>query len=340
MSCNRKSFAWTLALCSTVCAVPSFAEEPGWVDPIDEVLCNVNNQKIGRRDVEARIGAEIMGRLEALKRQAIDEAEYQARFERLLVQIRVGPAWVKPDFEGLRTWLREQLLLQAFRNSLVTVLDLPKKPQIEKYYADHQERYVRPAAVKLRILTVKGDRKEPGGRNAIQIAQDLREDAAKFGANFEDLAREKSDDEETRPRGGLMLSPEGGPYIDPEANRILAPVVRRLRTGSAAERTSDVLALGNGWAIVFLEERRPAGPAELDSALYGRIREVLVQEVVKRKESEWFLEALKRSLILDGSSKPIPLAFFFPDDPTVVDGTRPSEQNTGTSARTTPSKER
>lgn len=242
--------------------------------------------------------------------------------------------------DGAGTILRQQMILQAFRNSLVTVLDLPKKPQIERYYAEHRERYVRPATVKLRILKVKGDRKEAGGKNAFGIAESLSKDVAEFGVNFEDLAREKSDDEETRQRGGLMLAPEGGPYIDPDTNRILAPVVRKLGTGSLAERTSSPYALSDGWAIVFLEERRPAGPAPLDSALYDKVRETLVQEVVKRKEREWLLSALKRSLILDGLLKPIPLSFFFPDDPSIVDGPGRSEQNTGTSAKAPPSKER
>jgi hypothetical protein len=67
-----------------------------------------------------------------------------------------------------------------------------------------------------------------------------------------------------------------------------------------------------------------------------------VQEVVTRKEKDWFLVALKRSLVLDGSPqpKPIPISFFFPDDPTIVDEPGPSEQNTDTSGKRPPSKER
>jgi len=102
--------------------------------------------------------------------------------------------------------------------------------------------------------------------------------------------------------------------------RLLAPVVRKLDTGSVAERTSEVFRMDDGWALVFLEQRRKAGPAPLDTALYEKIRRAMVEEIIKRKEKEWFVQALKRSLVLDGSPvpKPIPLAFFFPEDPAFV----------------------
>jgi parvulin-like peptidyl-prolyl isomerase len=368
-----------------ILAVARLSGEDAWLEPSGEVICHVNNQKIGKRDVENRIDPLILGRLDDFKRRAIaedrwnpetrkqyhdllmpdfrnalrglvkeklmlqetkerkleiDETEYQARLDRFLLQMRTSNAWIKPDFDGARAFLREQMLIQAFRNTLVTLADLPNKPQIEKYYAEHQAQYTRPAMVKLRILKVNAERKESTEKRARDTAQDLWKDVVAFGVNFADLAREKSDDEGTRPRGGLMLGPEGEPFIDPGLNRILAPVVRKLGTGSVAERTSKVFEMDNGWAFVFLEERRPAGPAGLDSALFDKIRETLVQEVVKQKEKDWFLQALKRSLVLDSRSKPIPLTFFFHDDPTIVDEPGPSAQNTGASDKGHSSKER
>lgn len=363
-------------------------------DPLNEVVCYLNNEKIGKRDVEKRIDPRRFRLIENFRLKAVEEGRwnpetirqyhellmpdfrselrmlvkerlmlqeakekgleidkgtYQKRLEKRLEGLRQYGLIGKQGFsnEEVEGFVREQLLIQEFQGTLVTALDLPNKPRVEKYYREHQTQYMRPPMVKLRLIKINPSRKDGSGKTVLvenpnKTAEELRSDVVRQGFDFADLARERSDDEETRARGGLMVGPDGQPYIDPEQNRFLAPIVRKLGTGSVAERTSKVFDMDNGWAIVFLEERRPAGPAELDSTLYNKIRETLVQEVVTRKEKDWFLAALKRSLILDGSPKPkpIPISFFFPDDPTIVDEPGPSEQNTDTSGKQPPSKER
>lgn len=256
----------------------------------------------------------------------IDKINFQKRLDRRLQDLRQYGVLGKPGFTipEVKDAIREQMLVQEFASSLVTALDLPNKPQVEAYYKEHQAQYMLPPMVKLRIIKVSLTRKDSMGNtidveSPLQTAEDLRKDVVDYGINFADLAREKSDDEETRARGGLLQGPDGSPFIDPDQNRILAPIVRRLNAGSVAERTSQVFRMDEGWAFVFLEERRPAGPAPLDTDLYEKIRDTLVQEIVKRKEKEWFVSALQKSLVLDGSPnpKPIPLAFFFPEDPTI-----------------------
>jgi parvulin-like peptidyl-prolyl isomerase len=279
----------------------------------------------------------------------IDKVAYQKRLDRRRDELRRYGLLGNQGFrdEDVQAFVREQMLVQEFQGTLVTALDLPNKPQVEAYYRANQTQYTRAPMAMLRLIKVNSKRVDGTGKTIIDEdpyghAEELRKDVVDRGIAFADLAKDRSDDRETRARGGLMVGPEGEPYIDPEQNRFLAPEVRKLRTDSAAGRTSKVFEMDNGWAIVFLEERRPAGPAPLDSALYDKIRDTLVQEVVKRREKEWFLGALKRSLILDGSPtpKPIPVSFFFPEDPTLVDGPAPSAQNGGASGKKPSSKER
>lgn len=277
-----------------------------------------------RRELRKLVRQTLMLQEAKEKELEIDKVEYQKRLDQRIQGLRQYGVLGKPGFTlpEVKEQMREQMLIREFSSSLVTALDLPNKPQVEKYYKDHQAQYMLPPMVKLRIIRINMTRKDSLGRtveveNPLNIAEDLRKDVVDYGIDFGDLAREKSDDEETRTHGGLMHGPDGDPYIDPEQNRLLAPVVRKLNPGSVAERTSQVFRMDEGWAFVFLEERRPAGPAPLDTALYEKIRDTLVEEVVKRKEKEWLVKALQRSLVLDGSPtpKPIPLAFFFPEDP-------------------------
>lgn len=279
-----------------------------------------------RRELRNLVRQKLMLQEAKEKSLEVDKVTYQRRLDKRIQDLRQYGVLGKPGFTlpEVKEFVHEQMLVQEFQSTLITALDLPNKPQVEKYYKDHQSQYMRPPTVKLRMIKINSARKTEGSGSSdspYSLAEDLRKDVVDYGINFADLAREKSDDVETRVRSGLIHGPEGEPYIDPEQNRILSPIVRKLGVGSVAERTSKVFEMDNGWAIVFLEERRPAGPAPLDSALYDKIRETLVQEVVKRKEKEWFLDALKRSLVLDGSPnpKPIPVTFFFPDDPTVTD---------------------
>jgi len=277
-----------------------------------------------RRELRKLVRQRLMLQEAKEKEIEIDKVKYQQRLDQRIQSLRQHGILGKPGFTlpEIKKQMREYMRVEEFSRSLVTSLDLPNKPQVEAYYKEHQSQYMLPPMIKLRIIKINMVReKKPGQigsrKSPLKIAEDLRKDVVDYGINFADLAREKSDDEETRPHGGLILGPDGKHFIDPKQNSLLWPQVRRLDTGSLAERTSDVFQLGQSWAILFLEERRPAGPAPLDTALFEKIQGVLTKEVFKSKEKEWFGEALQRSLILDGSPvpKPIPLAFFFPEDP-------------------------
>ena len=277
-----------------------------------------------RRELRKLVRQKLMLQEAKEKEIEIDKVKYRQRLEKRIQSLRQHGILGKPGFTfpEIEKQMQEHMRVEAFSHSLVTALDLPNKPQVEKYYKEHRSQYMLPPMVKLRIIKIDMVREEePGhagsGKTPLEITEALRKDVITHGINFADLAREKSDDKETRSNGGLILGLGGSHFIDPKQNRLLWPKVRRLDTGSIAERTSDVFQMGAHWAIVFLEERRPAGPAPLDTALVESIQELLTAEVCKAKEKEWFGKALQRSLILDGSSppKPIPLTFFFPEDP-------------------------
>lgn len=254
-----------------------------------------------------------------------DKTEFKKRLDQKLQELRTRGLIGKNGYSQpeVSARVKEQMLLEEFQNVLVGPLDMPNRPDVEKYYAAHQDEFQRPTAVKLRMIRVDRYKTDAAGvrrsvENASAVAENLRREVAEMGHSFVDLAKEQTDDLEARPRGGLMVSPDGDEYQDVEGHRTLAAVVRRLKPG----QISDVFTLNEqSWAFVLLEDRRPAGPQPLSSRLFQKILGQLVQDVAKRKEEEWFRKALKNSLILDGSPAPrkIPLRLFFPEDPTLAE---------------------
>ena len=259
----------------------------------------------------------------------VDKVDFRKRVDRQLAELKSRGLLGKSRYSTheVQQRLHEQMLLEEFQGQLVNALDLPNKRDVEGYYKQHLEEYQRPPTVKLRVIKVNRRKTDSTGKtvlveDALAQAEGMRKDVAEYGRRFEDLAREKSDDEESRARGGLLAGRDGDSYVDPEQYRSLAPVVRKLKPGAGAESVSDVFQVDERcWGFVMLEDRRVAGPAPLDGPLYQKIYEQLVREVVVRKETEWFKKALQKSLILDGQAnpKPIPMRFFFPDDPALAE---------------------
>jgi parvulin-like peptidyl-prolyl isomerase len=262
----------------------------------------------------------------------IDKVELARRNEALIQQLKTQDKLGRKGFSlhEIRRGLEEQMLLEEFQSEIVTALDLPNRTQVEAHYRQHLSEYQRPAGVKLRMIRVDKVTTNALGHkaeveNPSRTAEALREEVVAYGRNFADLAREKSHDPEARARGGLVLGPDGDEYIDAEQSRLAsAPEVRELKQPGDVSRVFE-LPDKSGWAFVLLEDRRAASPRPLDRTLYDKIYNQLLHEIIKQREDEWFRDALKRSLVLDGRPRPqpIPLRFFLPDDKTLAEEPRP-----------------
>jgi parvulin-like peptidyl-prolyl isomerase len=218
--------------------------------------------------------------------------------------------------------IREQMLMRTFRSmNVVNFLDNPNRPEVKRYYEENIARYQRKAGAKVRLIRVdrfvvnKLTGKNAVRENAYEEAERLREDVVTYKADFAEVAKRHSDDEESRTRGGLLMLDAKDPYIDPESyNAQLAKALRGLKKGEV----SRVFELGQtSWAFAFIEDTREAGPAPLEGELYEEIFRTLQQEKTRKKEDEWMRKAISRSLIVHvvhGNRTPLPVEFFFPED--------------------------
>jgi len=219
--------------------------------------------------------------------------------------------------------IREQTMLRTFRAMhIVNYLDAPNRPEVLRYYNENIARYQRKAGMKVRLIRVdrfqtnKLTSKTTVRENSYEEAQRLVEDIVTYKADFAEVAKQHSNDEESKSRGGLLMLDPKDPYIDPESyNAQLAKALRGVKKGDVTK----VFELGQtSWAFAYIEDTREAGPAPLEGELYEEIFRALQQVKSKKKEDEWMRKAITKSLIVHvvhGTPQQLPVEFFFPEEP-------------------------
>jgi hypothetical protein len=258
-----------------------------------------------------------------LEKVTIDEKQFQKRYEAMIERVRadgaLGGAGMTPGEISKR--MRDRMLMDNFASRFYTILDQPSRPEVQKYYQDNIEKYQRKAGVKVRVIRVdrivtnKLTQQTTVRENALELAEEWRKDIDEYGGDFKEMAKEHSDDPESRKRGGLIQLDPKDPFIDPNSySPQLAAAIRDLEPG----KVSKVFEFGkSSWAFAMVEARREAGPAPLEGELFQDIFTELLEKKSKKQENEWFRKQLSKSLVvhvIEGNPKPLPLEFFFPDD--------------------------
>ncbi|MEI6234104.1 MAG: peptidylprolyl isomerase [Planctomycetota bacterium] len=274
----------------------------------------------GFRDALRKIVRErLMMQHFTLEKMALDDKNVQKRQAGHLKMLRDNGV-KNIDVVDVGKRIRESMTLEEFRGKFDNAMEYPKKPEVEKYYADNIDKYQRKAGVKIRVIRidpayidkvtgVKVVRDNPYG-----MLEDIRRDIVNFGASFSEVAKTKTDDVDLKATGGLIINVNKDPYIVVEDyNKVLANATRNLKNGEV----SPIFPYGNGYAIAMVEDRRETGPESLEGKLYDKIFDEMYQSKRIRKEDEWFRKTLAKTLVMqivEGTARPLPIEFFFPDD--------------------------
>jgi parvulin-like peptidyl-prolyl isomerase len=259
-----------------------------------------------------------------IEKVPIDERELDKQVRATMVQLKkddmLGPNGF--NFGEVQKRLREQMLLRTYRAMhIVNFLDNPNRPEVQKFYEENIARYQRKAGMKVRLIRVdrfvtnKLNGKTAVRENAYEEAERLREDIVTYKADFAEVARRHSDDEESKSRGGLLMLDAKDPFIDPQSyNAQLAKALGGLKKSDV----SKIFELGQtSWAFAYIEDTREAGPAPLEGELYDEIYQTLNQKKTRKKEDEWMRKAISKSLIvhvIQGNPQQLPMEFFFPEE--------------------------
>ena len=255
-----------------------------------------------------------------LEKMSIDDKDFQKEYNKVLDDLRSkGNKNFSPADVAKR--VKENMKLEEFSGKFNNATELPRKPEVERYYSENMDRYKRRAGVKVRVIRIDQTivNKLTGVKkvrdNPYQVLEEIRRDIVEFGALFSEVARSKTDDPDLKETGGLILNADKDPFIIAEEyNKTLASEIRELKVGDV----SRIFTYGTqGYAIAMIEERREAGYVPLEGKLFDQLYREVRQNKSRKKEDEWFRATLAKSLIMqvvEGSAKPLPIDFFFPDD--------------------------
>jgi len=200
--------------------------------------------------------------------------------------------WLRERFgipyEEIRQKIRDQILTQrVISQEVMSRVNVPHS-EVEQYYEAHKADFVRKEQVFLRQILISTENKTPDQIAAAdKRAKDIAARARK-GEKFGELAKQYSDDENTKDNYGELP-----PYSRGQLRKDLEDIVFKEKKGYV----TDPIKLPNGFLILKIEERYDAGQAPLE-AVEEEIRERLsmpqmqpkVRELLTKLREDAFLE--------------------------------------------------
>jgi parvulin-like peptidyl-prolyl isomerase len=288
----------------------------------DDVMANVNGTVIYRKSVRevvqgvialedappdaanvAKLAADALDSLIALE---LLYQESQARGVTVSdadVDAEIGRARAHfPDAHSFDTALKERGMTQADlrRDTRKTMAvnrllegsvwkDVHITPeQSRAFYEQHREDLKHPAQVRASHILIRVPEKASAAeRAAAQKRAAGLLDALKAGADFAELARQKSDDPASAPRGGDL-----GYFAKGEMD----PAFEKVAFALAPGQLSDVVSTPHGLHIIKVTDRRSAGYDTLDDAR-ERITALLTKMERERRETELVATLRKKAKI-------------------------------------------
>jgi parvulin-like peptidyl-prolyl isomerase len=199
------------------------------------------NQYFGRA-LEAMIVRELQYQDALAKGLKTDPAKVEENFRKLRKKFKTEKefkAALEKDGlteEKLRSMIAKELLVQAVVAQVVTGPSKAEEKELKEYYDRNLEKFKQPESVKLRLITVKDEKKAHDIVSMLKKGDDFGEVA--YGLS-EDAYRMKSGDIGYVHKGRML------PELD--------AVAFTLKTGEVSE---PVFA-ENNWYIVKVEDRRP-----------------------------------------------------------------------------------
>jgi hypothetical protein len=227
-----------------------------------------------------------------------DEAEVEARLEQ--AARRAGGADKLARAEGsslaeIRSDLRRQYLELRFYRNHVAHAVAPSPAEIRAYYEAHRDEMRLPTMVRLRKVTISGER---GADSARRLAEKIRKEAEARPESFAELARRHSDDGESAPRGGLLVA-GGTEWLPLDLMQGgLGEIARSLSEGEV----SRVIETPDGFHLVKLDGLRPQGELSLAEAA-DRIGEALRRRTEEEIRADWMDFYLRRIYLADGEGR-------------------------------------
>lgn len=213
-------------------------EQDALRDMIDHRLLVQKGEELGI-PVEAQV---LRQRDEIMRRNDIETTD---EFEEWVLERTGEPA------EDLMDRMRENFLSQAVLGQEVSRRVIVTPDEIQAYYDEHKDEYVRSEGVRLsQILVTLADGEEAGRKKADEVHGRVTK-----GEPFAEMARRFSDDEATKELGGDI-----GIY----RRGMLREEIEQSVFGQRQGHITDILEVPNGLLILRVDQNFREGLAELE----------------------------------------------------------------------------
>lgn len=228
-------------------------------------------------DIEAAVNRRM---LEIAREQGITSIE---KLEQAMREAKLDPAAVR---QTMRAEMMKQAVLQQEVDRVLFYG--PSADEVKKYFETNREKFRTPESVKLSEIFLSSQNKDAAAvkARATELVTQLR-----AGADFRALAATNSE----REKDGVRSAPKdgglAGVFEIPSLREDIATAIKNVKVGGV----TDVLPLPDGFQILRVDERTPAGASITFND--NRVREAMMAER-QPKEREAFLERLRNDAFI------------------------------------------
>ena len=191
------------------------------------------------------------------------------------------------SYEDFKSEIRNGYLTQRVIRQEVGSRISPPRAELEKYYNEHKDKYMREEQVFLREILVSTEGKDAAGVAAAEKKARELSARGKKGEKFHELAKQYSDATTKESYGEL------GGFKRGELNKQIEEIVFKADRGFV----TDPIRVNNGFLILKMEEKYKAGQAsfeEVEQEIMGDLIQPRfpekVREYLTRLRVESFLE--------------------------------------------------
>ncbi len=182
-------------------------------------------------------------------------------------------------YEDYKGQLKDNLLRQRVIGEEINRKILFKREELEAYYNEHKDAFIREERVFLREILISTQGKDAAGIAASEKkAKDLVA-RARRGDKFPEMAQQNSDDTQTAQDGGAL---------DPNKKGELLPEIEAAVWEKDKGYVTDPIKVANGFLILKVDEHPKAGLAEFEE----------VQNEVQQRLLEPRFEAAYRAYLI------------------------------------------
>jgi foldase protein PrsA len=260
---------------------------------------------VGGPQILDRLTQEQILRQEARKQRVVlSEADVKARLDQNFKEFsgRFGaPARFQEYLD--RQHLSRHAILQAMRPNVemsllqeklrekVTANAQVTDKEISDFYQAQQIQFVEPETVKIRqiLVTVSGTDPNEEQKARAKAEEILKKVQSANASNFADVAKEMSDDQETKSKGGEMPLLRRPTFYGLTFDQAIF--------GASPGLVSQVVRSVRGWHVIVVDEKKPSRTKPLDE-----VKETIKNQLLQQKRGELFrtyMEAAQKNARTD-----------------------------------------